>query len=75
MPRREALWAGGSPSQRLSEPEAAAGLPILELFRVPPRRAGFIPFRDKSLTGFNAPLGFESRYSGAGISNGVYLIH
>jgi len=26
MPRREALWAGGSPSQRLSEPEAAAGL-------------------------------------------------
>jgi len=22
--------------------------------------------------GFNAPLGFESRYSGAGISNGVY---
>jgi hypothetical protein len=22
--------------------------------------------------GFNAPLGFESRYSGTGISNGVY---
>ena len=29
MPRCS-LWAGGSPSQRLSEPEAAAGLPILE---------------------------------------------
>ena len=40
--------------------------------QVPPLRAGFIPFRDKSLTGFNATVGFESRYSGTGISNGVY---
>jgi hypothetical protein len=39
---------------------AAAGLH----FRIIP--AGFIPFRDKSLTGFNAPLefltGFTSKY-------------
>ena len=54
--------AGGSPSQRLSEPDAAARLD----FRIipgsapeglMPRRAGFIPLRDKSLTGFNTPLG------------------
>ena len=43
------------PGQRPSGPAAAAGLQ----FRIIP--AGFIPFRDKSLTGFNAPLGFESQ--------------
>ena len=38
---------------------------------------GFIPFRDKSLTGFNSPLGFESQRlefltgQAAGLSNGV----
>ena len=31
--------------------------PLLSPGQAPPRRAGFIPFRDKSLTGFNAPLG------------------
>jgi len=30
---------------------------------VPPRRAGFIPFRDKSLTGFNAPLEFLTGFT------------
>jgi len=31
---------------------------------------GLMPQR----AGFNAPLGFESRYSGTGISNGVYIL-
>jgi len=43
------------PGQRPSGPAAAAGLD----FKIIP--AGFIPFRDKSLTGFNVPLGFESQ--------------
>jgi general secretion pathway protein J len=30
---------------------------------VPPRRAGFIPFRDKSLTGFSAPLKFLTGFT------------
>ena len=32
------------------------------------RDGGFYPVRN------NAPLGFESRYSGTGISNGVYPV-
>ena len=35
------------------------GMDIFTPFRIIP--AGVIPFRDKSLTGFNAPLGFESQ--------------
>jgi hypothetical protein len=51
---------GRSPSWAEPGPAAAAGLD----FRIIP--AGFIPLRDKSLTGFNAPLefltGFTSKY-------------
>jgi len=57
---------GSCPGGRPSGPVAAAGLdfriiPGSAPQGVPPRRAGFIPLRDKSLTGFNAPLGFESQ--------------
>ena len=45
------------PGQRPSGPAAAAGLD----FRIIP--AGFIPFRDKSLTGFNAPLEFLTGFT------------
>jgi len=78
MPRRS-LRARGPPSgaeaplgrslgRQPSGPEAAAGLGFRTIpgsapEGVPPRRAGFIPFRDKSLTGFNAPLEFLTGFT------------
>jgi hypothetical protein len=49
-----------SPSQRPSEPEAEPEAAA---------ESGFIIIR----AGSNTPLGFESHYSGTGISNGVNL--
>ena len=65
MPRYS-LRARGPSGAELG-PTATAGLdfkiiPGSAPEGVPPRRAGF-----------NAPFGFESRYSGTGISNGVYF--
>ena len=90
-PSQASPQRGFCPGGRLSKPEALLASrfdskprgPLSEPGSAPeglmPRRAGFIPLRDKSLTGFNTPLGrfrlvpsFESRYSGTGISNGVY---
>jgi len=40
---------------------------------MPRRSAAGLDFRI-TRAGVNAPLGFESRYSGTGISNGVYFL-
>jgi len=65
MPRYS-LRARGPPSGAEPGPAATAGL---HLSTIP---VGFNPLRLRD-SAASAPFGFESRYSGTGISNGVYF--